>query len=232
MLIIVVSAVFALAAITPVLVRALGRDAGYLGAAALAGMAVWLGLSGPEVLAGDALVSELAWVPAADLSVALRLDALGLLFALIVLGIGAVVLAYAARYFGRDDARSGRYLTHHRPHIDQSHRRVIGPCQRRACCPSRRNRGHHRPRHRLRPNPHTIRNDAMIACEHDQPPRLCLRPQRPLNRPKPNGQLFQPPKTTLGLRKSVEMGGYLFRINHAAPVKNRIGPAKGPTAFS
>jgi multicomponent Na+:H+ antiporter subunit A len=32
------------------------------------------------------------------------MDALGLLFALIVLGIGAVVLAYAARYFGGDRA--------------------------------------------------------------------------------------------------------------------------------
>jgi multicomponent Na+:H+ antiporter subunit A len=110
MLIVALVAVFGLAAITPLLVRVAGRDAGYLGAAALAGLAVWLATAGPEVLGGGAVVDERAWVPTADLSVTLRMDALALLFAMIVLGIGAIVLAYSARYFARDDGRVGRYL--------------------------------------------------------------------------------------------------------------------------
>jgi multicomponent Na+:H+ antiporter subunit A len=111
MLTVAVAVVFGLAVVTPLLVRALGRDAGYVGAAVLAGLAVWLGSTGTAVLDGEAVVSRFDWVAAVGLGVALRMDALGLLFALIVLGIGAIVLAYGARYFGRDDPRAGRYLT-------------------------------------------------------------------------------------------------------------------------
>jgi multicomponent Na+:H+ antiporter subunit A len=111
MLTVAVAVVLGLAALMPLLVRTLGRDAGYPGAAVLAGVAVWLGSAGTAVMRGDAVVTRFDWVTAAGLSVAFRMDALGLLFALIVLGIGAVVLAYAARYFGRDDPRAGRYLT-------------------------------------------------------------------------------------------------------------------------
>jgi multicomponent Na+:H+ antiporter subunit A len=111
MLVVAVAAVFALAALTPLLVRALGRDAGYLGAAVLAGIAAWLGASGPAVLGGEAVAAEVRWIPQVDVAFTLRMDAIGLLFALIVLGIGAVVLAYSARYFGRDQRRkASRYL--------------------------------------------------------------------------------------------------------------------------
>ncbi|MEX1162715.1 MAG: hydrogen gas-evolving membrane-bound hydrogenase subunit E [Nitriliruptor sp.] len=106
-----VAAVFVLAALTPLLVRGLGRDAGYVGAAVLAGIAVWLGASTPTVLGGEAVTAEVRWIPQVDISFTLRMDGIGLLFALIVLGIGAVVLAYAARYFGRDQRRkASRYL--------------------------------------------------------------------------------------------------------------------------
>jgi multicomponent Na+:H+ antiporter subunit A len=111
MLVASVAAVFALAALTPLLVRVLGRDTGYVGAAALAGIAVWLGASAPAVLDGEAVAAEVRWIPQVDVAFTLRMDALGLLFALIVLGIGAVVLAYSARYFGRDQRRkASRYL--------------------------------------------------------------------------------------------------------------------------
>jgi multicomponent Na+:H+ antiporter subunit A len=112
MLVAAVAAVFVLSALTPLAVRVLGRDAGYLGAVVLAGIALWLGVQAPEVFAGDAVVAELRWIPQVDVAFSLRMDALGLLFALIVLGIGAVVLAYGARYFGRDQRRkASRYLS-------------------------------------------------------------------------------------------------------------------------
>ncbi len=110
MLVIAVATLFALAAVTPVLVRLLGRNTGYLGAVVLAGWTVALGLRAPEVLAGTAVTSEVAWLPAAGLSLSLRMDAIGLLFALIVLGIGALVLAYAARYFPAGSDKAARYL--------------------------------------------------------------------------------------------------------------------------
>jgi multicomponent Na+:H+ antiporter subunit A len=110
-LVVVLGAVFVLAALTPLLVRVLGRDAGYVGAAALAGSAAWLASAGPSILGGDAVSTELRWIPQVDVAFSLRMDALGLLFALIVLGIGAVVLAYSARYFGADQPRkASRYL--------------------------------------------------------------------------------------------------------------------------
>jgi multicomponent Na+:H+ antiporter subunit A len=104
------AAVFGLAAVGPVLVRWFGRDAGYLVAAVLLGLAGWFAVQGGAVLAGDAVTDEVAWLPSADVSLALRLDALSWLFALIVLGIGAAVLAYAARYFAVDSPSIGRYL--------------------------------------------------------------------------------------------------------------------------
>ena len=105
-----VAAVFVLAALLPLAARWLGRDAGYLAAAVLAGLAVWVAVQGIEVVGGTPLTAQLEWLPSVGVSVALRLDALSVLFALIVLGIGAVVLAYAARYFSPKAPGTGRYL--------------------------------------------------------------------------------------------------------------------------
>jgi multicomponent Na+:H+ antiporter subunit A len=112
MLLACVGAVFALAALTPLAVRLLGRDAGYLGAAGLLAIAAWLTTAAPGVIGGEAVTGEVTWIPQAGVAFSLRMDALGLLFALIVLGIGAVVLAYGARYFGPGQPRkASRYLS-------------------------------------------------------------------------------------------------------------------------
>ncbi len=111
-LLVAILAVFGLAGLLPILIRWLGRDAGYVGAATLTGLALWLlSLAGP-VLDGEPVTYELPWLPAAGVTFALRMDTVGVLFAVIVLGIGAVVLAYAARYFARDDrAKTTRILS-------------------------------------------------------------------------------------------------------------------------
>jgi multicomponent Na+:H+ antiporter subunit A len=111
MLLVALATVFGLAAVTPALTRAVGRNAGYLGAAVLGGLAVWLGSAGPAIVAGEPVISEVAWIPSGELALALRMDGLGLLFSLIVLGIGALVLAYCARYFAQGDAKASRYLS-------------------------------------------------------------------------------------------------------------------------
>ena len=105
-----VGAVFFLAAITPLLTRVLDRNAGYVGAGILAAVAAWIGAQAPAVLDDRPLVESRSWLPDAGIDFALRLDGLALMFALIVLVIGALVLAYAARYFGPGSTRTARYL--------------------------------------------------------------------------------------------------------------------------
>ncbi|MEI2776164.1 MAG: hydrogen gas-evolving membrane-bound hydrogenase subunit E [Tetrasphaera sp.] len=76
----------------------LGPRAGWVlaaGLAALAGGVAWLWES-PR--AGPGHGERYAWLPSLDVAIRLRLDGLGLLFALVVLGVGALVLAYAASY--------------------------------------------------------------------------------------------------------------------------------------
>ncbi len=109
-LLVVLAAGFALAALAPALARLAGRDAAWLLAAAFAAATAALAAAGPGVLAGEPVSAELAWVPAADLALSLRMDALGLLFALIVSGIGTAVMAYSARYFHAGDPQVGRVL--------------------------------------------------------------------------------------------------------------------------
>ncbi|QBI19515.1 DUF4040 domain-containing protein [Egibacter rhizosphaerae] len=106
----VLAATFLAAAIAKPLATAMGRDAGWLLAGVLAVFTVLVATEVPGVVAGEPVTGELAWIPSADLTLALRMDGLGLLFSLIVLGIGALVLAYSARYFGTDRAKAGRFL--------------------------------------------------------------------------------------------------------------------------
>ncbi|WP_100500892.1 Na+/H+ antiporter subunit A, partial [Geodermatophilus chilensis] len=61
------------------------------------------------VLAGEELRETVPWVPALELDVALRLDALALTFAALVTGVGALVLVYCARYFAPGEEGTGRF---------------------------------------------------------------------------------------------------------------------------
>ena len=94
-----------LVAITMVATRFLGRNAGWIAATGLGVIALAVGLRIPEILesanspSGLAAVREVTpWIPSLGISLGLRLDGLSALFLLIVLGIGALVMAYSARY--------------------------------------------------------------------------------------------------------------------------------------
>ena len=96
-------ATLALVGITMVATRVIGRNAGWLAAAVLAGLAYAVGLRIPEILedsgSGSKTVTETnPWIPSLDISLGLRLDGLSALFLIIVLGVGALVMAYSARY--------------------------------------------------------------------------------------------------------------------------------------
>ncbi len=97
------------ALLAPVLVRWWGRQAFVALALVPAAGLGWVLAQLPAVLDGGEVREDVSWIPALDLQVALRLDALALLFAGLVTGVGALVLLYCARYFGPDDEGSGRF---------------------------------------------------------------------------------------------------------------------------
>ncbi|WP_147102739.1 DUF4040 family protein [Nesterenkonia populi] len=89
----------------------LGRNTGWFAAAGLAVLGTaavtWI----PGVLDGETPSEHLPWIPTAvDVGISLRLDGLGLVFLLLVLFIGALVMAYSARYFSPKKKTSDFYL--------------------------------------------------------------------------------------------------------------------------
>jgi multicomponent Na+:H+ antiporter subunit A len=96
--------------VAPLLVRMLGRNAAYPLAVAFLVAAGLLAGEIPELTEGTAVTSSLPWVPSLGISASLYVDGLAMFFAQLVLLIGAVVLAYSARYL-EPDAPVGRVLT-------------------------------------------------------------------------------------------------------------------------
>lgn len=103
-----VCSTFTLAVAAPRLHRLLGPRSGWALALLPAGLfAYFVALAGP-VAAGDALRVEHPWAPALGVALSFRLDGLALLFALLITGTGALVLAYSAGYLGTHP-RAGRF---------------------------------------------------------------------------------------------------------------------------
>ena len=99
---------FAAAPLVVLVARRSRAGAGFATAAAmLAGLAL-LSPMVPAALAGEVLISRFPWLPEWGLDFALRLDGLGLLFTLLILGIGLLIVLYAAYYMPPDD-RLGRF---------------------------------------------------------------------------------------------------------------------------
>ena len=65
----------------------------------------------PQALSGEPVRGEIAWVPVLNLNLAWSLDGFSILFALIVGGIGLLVMFYAASYLGRGE-RAGRFYSY------------------------------------------------------------------------------------------------------------------------
>ena len=120
-------ALFAVSLVAPWIFRFTGRQGFYVLAAVPAAGFVWLLMRLPDVLAlqsaidagapvparAAGLVQDIPWVPYLDISLSFRMDALSAFMSLIVLGVGALVLAYCARYFRtheRKDAVFGGQL--------------------------------------------------------------------------------------------------------------------------
>ena len=91
-------------ALLPPLMHRFGRSASAWSAAAVAGAALVLLLSlMAPVFDGQTLIYQYDWLPAHGLNLAFRLDGLSLLFALLILGIGLLVILYARYYLSPQD---------------------------------------------------------------------------------------------------------------------------------
>ena len=64
----------------------------------------------PAVFGGEVLRSFWPWVPEIGLNLGLRLDGLSLLFALMITGIGLLIILYAHFYLGKDDP-AGKFFS-------------------------------------------------------------------------------------------------------------------------
>ncbi len=79
------------------------------GAVTLAVLAILLSLGG-GVLGGQVLLTQAEWIPAIGLNANFRLDGLGLMFALMISGIGLLIVTYAAFYLHHDDP-AGKFFS-------------------------------------------------------------------------------------------------------------------------
>ncbi|MCZ2822250.1 proton-conducting transporter membrane subunit [Modestobacter sp. VKM Ac-2977] len=100
----------ALAVAAPPLARRLGRTTGYPLAAGYLAVAALLASTAPRVWAGETETASWEWLPSLGVSLSLRLDGVAGVFCLIVLGVGALVMAYCPGYLGDDEPHGTVYL--------------------------------------------------------------------------------------------------------------------------
>ena len=101
-----------LGALLPGLMNSAGRQA-CAGVTFTVTLAAFIGLltNLPAVLAGEVVTTGINWLPTLGLNVNLILDGLGFFFALLILGIGLLIIAYARFYLARED-NMGEFFTY------------------------------------------------------------------------------------------------------------------------
>lgn len=92
----------------PGIVKLMGRNAFYVLAIAPVVAFVW-GIAHTPAAFNEPYTEQVAWVPTLDLQLAFRVDVLSWLMILIVAGVGALVMIYAARYFSKRSGNLGRF---------------------------------------------------------------------------------------------------------------------------
>ncbi len=99
-------------ALLPGLMNAAGRSA-CAGVTFTVTLAAFIGLltNLPAIIAGDVVMARVDWMPALGLNFTLMLDSLGFFFALLILGIGLLIIAYARQYLSNKD-NMGEFFTY------------------------------------------------------------------------------------------------------------------------
>jgi len=101
-----------LGTLVPLLTEKAGRTRCAWLTAILPALSLFIVLShAPAVLSGETLKTALPWIPTLGLELAFRLDGLGLLFSLLILGIGLLIILYARYYLSAKDSM-GRFYSY------------------------------------------------------------------------------------------------------------------------
>ncbi|WP_104193314.1 Na+/H+ antiporter subunit A [Cryobacterium sp. Y82] len=98
-----------LSVLTPWLTRHLGTRVFYLIALLPAGAFAYTLTQTATVTTGGAVTQSIPWIAQLGISLSFRVDTLAWMLALVVTGIGALVLVYCARYFTDDEPSLGRF---------------------------------------------------------------------------------------------------------------------------
>ncbi|MFB2594576.1 monovalent cation/H+ antiporter subunit A [Paracoccus sp. p4-l81] len=99
-------------ALLPGLMVRAGRDAAALAAGSATLLAlIGLMLHAPTVMAGGVVETGFSWIPQLGLNASFRIDGLGMLFALLILGIGLLIIIYARYYLYKTDP-AGQFYTY------------------------------------------------------------------------------------------------------------------------
>ena len=97
------------AVVAPGMIKRFGRIA-FLPLASVPAVAVlWAAANTATVRDGGTVDEVHSWVPTLGMDIAFRLDPLSLLMTFVAAGVGALVLAYCARYFSDDEQALGRF---------------------------------------------------------------------------------------------------------------------------
>lgn len=118
-MLIILTALFVTALLCPLIFRALKRNGFYVVAVVPAVGFIWLLTRMPAVLSADNSLAngapnappsvQMEWIPGLNIALNFRMDSLAATILLLILGVGALVLFYCARYFKNDDPQIGGF---------------------------------------------------------------------------------------------------------------------------
>jgi multicomponent Na+:H+ antiporter subunit A len=116
---VVLTVLFTVALVAPLLFRRIGRSAFYVLAAVPAAAFVWLLVTFPRYTGADQTLASgapnappsviIPWVPDLRVELAFRMDTLAAVLSILILGVGSLVLFYCARYFRPGDTQMGAF---------------------------------------------------------------------------------------------------------------------------
>lgn len=109
MMAVILSIFLVLGIVTPILTRVLHRRVFYVLALIPAATFAWTLAQGHEIAEHGAVTEVIEWVPQLSLALSFRMDSLAWILALVVTGVGALVLLYCARYFKDTEPSLGRF---------------------------------------------------------------------------------------------------------------------------
>ena len=118
-MLVVLTVLFTVALVAPLLFRRIGRSAFYVLAAVPAAAFIWLLVTFSRYTGADQTLASgapnappsvtIPWIPELHVELAFRMDTLAAVLSILILGVGSLVLFYCARYFRPGDTQMGAF---------------------------------------------------------------------------------------------------------------------------